>query len=191
MSDDCGRGFPWKLAGAIVGLPALAALGTFAVQSLRGKDSVEEDALLAGAGVFASVSIWEALWWVIRRQRRADVFEKAQSAAQQLGRPLVVIGAPDGGTTSGYGCGDVTIDLLPSSCPNAMQLDVTQPLPFADNSVVIFCSCVLEYVSDPGAAIAEIQRVSGGYAYFVGVEPWTLNAFFYPGAKQTLPAAYR
>jgi hypothetical protein len=93
--------------------------------------------------------------------------------------------------TTGYDCGDITIDIAPSNCPNSIQLDVTKTLPFADSSVVVFCSCVLEYVNDPCAAIAEIQRISGGESFFVGVEPWSLAGLLYPGAKQTLPARYR
>ena len=87
--------------------------------------------------------------------------------------------------------GDETVDLSGSSCPNTLVADVTQPLPFASNSVVVFCSPVLEYVTDEQAAIAEIERVSGGHAYFAGVEPFTLTAHFYPGARRTLPARYR
>jgi hypothetical protein len=47
---------------------------------------------------------------------------------------------------------------------------------------------VLEYVDDYDAALAELQRISGGHLYIVRVEPWTLAAYFYPGAKRTLPA---
>ena len=103
----------------------------------------------------------------------------------------MVVGAPDGGVTAGYGCGDITLDLAPSSCPHSMRVDITKHVPLPDNSCVVFCSCVLEYVHDAQAAIAEIQRISGGYAYFVGVEPHTLTAYFYPGARRTLPSAFR
>ena len=103
----------------------------------------------------------------------------------------MVIGAPDGGVTAGYSCGDVTLDLAPSSCPNSMVVDVTKRVPLPDNCCVVFCSCVLEYVQDASAAIAEIQRISGGHAFFVGVEPFTLTAYLYPGAKRTLPARFR
>lgn len=144
-------------------------------------------AALVLGGAFA----WEGGWWLRRRMRRQEQYQRALAAARALGRPLVVIGAPDGGVTSGYGCGDVTVDLKPSSCPLAIQADVTKTLPFADNSAVVFVSCVLEYVDDAAAALREIARVSGGHAYFCGVEPWTLTAFAYPGAKRTLPPAYR
>jgi hypothetical protein len=143
--------------------------------------------------VLGAAFAWEAGWWAERRARRARVFAAARAAATALGRPLVVIGAPDSGATSGYGCGDYTVDLKRSSCPNSIVADVTRSggLPFATDSVVVFCSCVLEYVADHAAAIAEIERVSGGQAYYVGVEPWTLAAVLYPGAKRTLPPRYR
>jgi hypothetical protein len=144
-------------------------------------------ALKVGLGLAA----WEAAWWARRRVRRSTIYEQARAAANELGRPLVVIGAPDGGVTAGYGCGDVTFDLAPSSCPNAMRVDVTKRTPLADNSCVVFCSCVLEYVHDVDAALAEIRRISGGHAFFVGVPPWTLTAYLYPGAKRTLPRGFR
>lgn len=131
--------------------------------------------------------LWEAAWWLRRRSRRASLFEQAKARARALGRPLVVVGAPDGGVTAGYGCGDYTIDLAPSTCPNSLQLDVTQPLPFADDSCVVFVSCVLEYVNDADAALRQLQRIAGRELYVVRVEPWTLTAFVYPGAKRTLP----
>jgi len=92
--------------------------------------------------------------------------------------------------TAGYGCGDVTIDLASSSvCPNYLQADITKPLPFADNSVVVFVSCVLEYVDDAEAAAKELNRVSGGNVVLVRVEPWTLTSILYPGRQRTLTEA--
>jgi ubiquinone/menaquinone biosynthesis C-methylase UbiE len=104
-----------------------------------------------------------------------------------------VIGAPDGGVTAGYGCGDITIDLQPSRCACSMQADITQRLPFEDNSVVTYTSCVLEYVHDADAALREIMRISGhpAQAFFCGVEPFTLTAYLYPGARRTLPSHLR
>lgn len=139
----------------------------------------------------AGVAGWEAAWWLRRRARRGAQYERAFERARQLRRQLVVIGAPDGGSTAGYGCGDVVVDLAPSSCAVVLHNDVTKRLPFADDSVVVFCSCVLEYVTDADAAVKEIWRISGGQAFFVGVEPWTLTAYLYPGARRTLPAALR
>jgi hypothetical protein len=88
--------------------------------------------------------------------------------------------------TAGYGCGDVSVDLADSSCPIHKRADITKRLPFDDNSAVVFVACVLEYVDDYEAAMRELQRVSGGQLYIVRVEPWTLTAYLYPGAKRTL-----
>jgi hypothetical protein len=132
--------------------------------------------------------IWEAGWWARRRAKRQTTYQEAYLRARALGRPLVVVGAPDGGVTSGYGCGDVTLDLAPSSCPRSMVADISERLPFDDDSVVVFVSCVLEYVDRYPEALAEIQRISGGELFLVRVEPWTATAYLYPGAKRTLPA---
>jgi hypothetical protein len=142
------------------------------------------------SSVLAAGAAWELGWWWRRRSLRATTYERAASEAKRLGRPLVVVGAPDGGVTSGYGCGDVTVDIVRSeSCPNPLVADITKPLPFKDDSVVIFVSCVLEYVEDSEVALRELCRVSGGHLFVVRVEPWTLTALFYPGAKRAFPRA--
>ncbi len=120
--------------------------------------------------------------------RRKDLYDQAKAKAASLQRPLVVVGAPDGGVTSGYGCGDVTVDVAGSTCPVSLSLDITKPMPFRDDSVVAFVSCVPEYVDDMPAALQELTRISGGQLFLVRVEPWTATAYLYPGAQRTLPA---
>lgn len=138
--------------------------------------------LLAGA--------WEAAWWARRRKKRADTFTEARARATATGRPLLVVGAPDGGVTAGYGCGDVTVDLAAaSSCFPYLSADVSRRLPFEDNSCVVFVSCVLEYVTDYEAAYSELRRIAGKNIFITRVEPWTATAYLYPGAKRTLPAS--
>lgn len=90
------------------------------------------------------------------------------------------------GATSGPGCGDVTLDIGSSSCPNFIRADISKRLPFTDDSVTVFVSCVLEYVEDYPAALAELRRVAGDHLYVCRVEPWTLTAYLYPGAQRTL-----
>jgi hypothetical protein len=177
--------FPWPMVG---GFALAVAASAGAAYLVRGTKEAAQSAAL-GTGI--ALGAWEAGWWMYRWNRRRQVYAQAVAEATRLGRPLVVVGAPDGGVTSGYGCGNYTIDLSQSDCPNWLPLDITKPLPFADDSTVVFCSCVLEYVSDPMGAVAELKRISGGHIHFVGVEPWTLAALLYPGARQTLPAAYR
>jgi hypothetical protein len=142
--------------------------------------------MLPVVALLGAFALWEGGWWARRRNQRTTVYAQALARSRALGRPLLVIGAPDGGVTSGYGCGDLTIDLQPSSCPCSLQADITKRLPFADDSAVVYVACVLEYVSDFQAALSELQRVAGQELYVVRVEPWTATAYLYPGARRTL-----
>lgn len=132
------------------------------------------------------VALWEASWWAIRKARREFLYDQAAKLAKMLGKPLVVVGAPDLGATSSPGVGDIVIDINPSKCPNFIQADICKSIPLASNSAVVFVSCVLEYVEDCQAAMNELMRVSGGNLIICKVEPWTLTAYLYPGAKRTV-----
>jgi hypothetical protein len=136
-------------------------------------------------------AFWEGLWWLHRRGARTSAYAEAQARARALGRTFVVVGAPEGGVTAGYGCGDLTVDLAGSpSCPRAVAADICEPgaIPLDDDSAVVFISCVLEYVDDYPAALREVQRVAGSpeNLFVVRVEPWTLTAFLYPGARRVV-----
>lgn len=133
------------------------------------------------------VGVWEGGWWLHRRWQRNRLFQAALADARTSGRKLVVVGAPDMGATAGPGCGDVTIDIGESKCPGFLKADITKPLPFKDDSVTVFVSCVLEYVNDYAGALEELRRIAGDHLYVARVEPWTLTAYLYPGAKRTLP----
>ena len=137
-----------------------------------------------------------------RWHTRRCVFAAAAQRAQALGRPLVVIGDPDAGAHTrlmrAYGCGDLCIDLRGCpQCPNARIADITRgPLAdIADDSAVVFVSCVFEYVDDLPAALTEITRIAGhsDNLFAVTVQPWTLTATLYPGARWTgaTPATMR
>lgn len=142
--------------------------------------------------VGAALAAWETAIWARRRSRRRRVYEAALNHARAVGRPLVVVGAPDGGLTQNYGCGqpsygDKVIDLAPTSqCPNFIRADITKRLPFADDSVVVFQVCVLELVHDLPAALREIQRISGGHVFHVHVDQACLTSVLYPGVRQNV-----
>jgi hypothetical protein len=58
------------------------------------------------------------------------------------------------------------------------------PVPgVADDSAVVFVSCVLEYVADPALAAAELRRMAGSLEnlFIVFVDPWSLTAIALPG----------
>ena len=127
-----------------------------------------------------------------RFEVRRRIFDAAARRASELGRPLVVVGDPDGGMHTrikrAYGCGDMCIDM--NGCPLCKvtkTADLTKgPIEgIADDSAVVFVSCVLEYVADPEAALRELRRIAGAPAnlFVVFVEPWTLTAALYPGAQ--------
>ena len=143
------------------------------------------------------VLLTEAGMALHRFEQRRRAFAAAARRAAELRRPLVVVGDPDAGAHTrlfrAYDCGDLCIDL--HGCPScqAMQAaDLTAgPVPgIADDSAVVFVSCVLEYVSDPETALRELNRMAGSpdNLFLVFVEPWSLTAALYPGARWAVTA---
>jgi len=127
-----------------------------------------------------------------RFEVRRRIFDAAARRASELGRPLVVVGDPDAGMHTrllrAYGCGDMCIDM--NGCPMCSVTKVADltkgPIDgIADDSAVVFVSCVLEYVADIDAALREISRIAGSAdnVFVVTVQPWTLTARLYPGAR--------
>jgi hypothetical protein len=123
---------------------------------------------------------------------RKSTFDLASKQAKELGRTLVVVGAPRAGAHTrligAYGCGDVCVDIVGcGDCVRSVQHDITSgPVPgVPDDSSVVFVSCVLEYVSDPQAAWRDLLRMAGdpSRVHIVRVQPWTFTAALYPGAK--------
>lgn len=136
--------------------------------------------------VMGALGAWEMFWWADRVRDRHQLYDRAKAHARALGLPLIVVGAPDQGPTPGPGCGDLTLDILPTACPCSMQVDITRPIPIPSDSSVVFVSCVLEYVQDFQAAWRELQRIAPNRVYVCRVQPWTLTGQLYPGAKRCL-----
>ena len=142
--------------------------------------------------VLGYVGLVEGTAALIRFRERRAAFEAAVERASALDRRLVVIGDPDAGLHTrlmrAYGCGDVCVDTNGCpKCPMTIVADITKgPIPdLADDSAVVFVSCVLEYVIDLDAALREIARIAGSAdnVFVVTVQPWTLTARLYPGAR--------
>lgn len=134
---------------------------------------------------------------LVRFRERSVAFRSAMERAVALDRRLVVIGDPDAGFHTrfmrAYGCGDVCVDLNGCpKCPMTIVADITKgPVPgVADDSAVVFVSCVLEYVANVDNALKEISRMAGSpeNAFVVTVQPWTLTARLYPQARWRLTA---
>lgn len=142
--------------------------------------------------ILGYVGLVEGAAALIRFRERSAAFKLAVERAAALERRLVVIGDPDAGMHTrllrAYGCGDVCVDMNGCpKCPVTVVADITKgPIPgIADNSAVVFVSCVLEYVADIDAALREISRIAGSAdnVFVVTVQPWTLTARLYPGAR--------
>jgi hypothetical protein len=147
---------------------------------------------LAARLILGYVGLVEGAAALVRFRERTAAFQMAAERASALGRRLVVIGDPDAGMHTrlmrAYGCGDVCVDMNGCpKCPVTVVADITEgPIAdIADDSGVVFVSCVLEYVKDLEAALREIARIAGSAdnVFIVTVQPWTLTARLYPGAR--------
>lgn len=129
-----------------------------------------------------------------RHRARTDAYGRAETQARALGRPLVVVGDPFSGAHTrimpAYGCGNVCLDLTGCpACPVGHRTDLAvDRAPVGDDTAVVFCSCVLEYVPDAPAALAELLRMAGSWdrVHLAVVQPWTFTAALYPGARWTV-----
>lgn len=140
------------------------------------------------APLAALVGLWEVGWWYKRCLDRNDLYRRARAHADEIRKPLLVVGAPDRGPTPSP-CGDIVLDIGPSSAPVAVQADVTRRIPLPDDSVVAYVCCVLEYVENLESALQELRRVARDRVYIVRVQPWTLTGTLYPGARRSLAHA--
>ena len=114
------------------------------------------------------IAVTEGALALQRWQARRETYDLAARRAAALHRPLVVVGDPDSGAHTrlyrAYGCGDLCVDI--NGCPLCKVVQVADitagPVPgIADDSAVVFVSCVLEYVGDAAAAVAELRRMAG------------------------------
>ena len=140
------------------------------------------------------LALTEGAFALQRWQARRERYDQAARRAAALHRPLVVVGDPDAGAHTrlyrAYGCGDLCVDI--NGCPLCQVVQVADitagPIPgIATDSAVVFVSCVLEYVEDAAAAVHELRRIAGSpeNLFTVSVQPWTLTAALYPGARWT------
>jgi hypothetical protein len=147
---------------------------------------------------------WELCQNFARQYQRREGYKAARARADKLGRPLVVVGDPAWGPSSrvfgpNAGYGDVCLDL--TGCPGATVSDSTQNnrkgLPvvtvkgdaipelrkMGDDTAVVFCSFVLEYVDDVREFYREMRRIAGDVDNVTAltVHPYTWCALFHNG----------
>lgn len=127
-----------------------------------------------------------------RRQNRRDRFNEAAFQAQQTGKPLIVVGDPDGGIVNrfigrDYGCATMCIDRQGClKCEDSLVGTLEETLPTLEtNSAVIFVNTELEYVRDMDKVASELYRVSGGDLFVVPIERWTITSLV-PSTKRQI-----
>ena len=137
------------------------------------------------------VSIYEIIHGIIRQRNRCKLYKLAEQQSRNVKKKLLVVGDPYSGHGTkfyslfmdNYGCGDITVDLTGAPmCPTSYKVDILTYLrDQPDNSLVIFISCVLEYVDDIDAVISEIYRVAGSVdnIFITTVNKYSLSAYFY------------
>lgn len=118
-----------------------------------------------------------------RPKRRKVAFALAEARAKETGKKLLVIGDPHADNYAfgvDYGCGDVCMDINDcSKCPNGVAYDINGGFSgTANNSLVVFISCTLEYVADAHAVYGELVRISGGDVFVVTLEPYSFKTLF-------------
>jgi hypothetical protein len=134
----------------------------------------------------------EALSWVGRLSFRRHVYELARARSEATGKPLVVVGAPTSGPTSGtvcqYKCGDLPcVDLAGCEWCGARPTDVTVAgsIDVPDGGAVVCVQYVLEYVDDVDAAWTEVRRAAGSTSdvFVAHVKDWETMTRLATGAK--------
>lgn len=126
------------------------------------------------------VAAWETGWWLLGKADRRRLYDQAKAAAVARGKPLLVVGEPDGE----YPCGDVTVDIRETSvCPIYTKTTVEHLEIFDDKQFgAAFVSHVIEHVCDPQKALAELARVSD-QVFISYPRPWRLATLLVPGHK--------
>lgn len=128
-----------------------------------------------------------------RREYRRAVFEEAQRRAEELGRPLLVLGDPEAGLLNRmlgrqWQCGTLCIDIKGCGlCPEWVQGRPEDVLRELDtNGYVVYDPGAFAKADSGTDFVTELARVSGGEVFMADADPWTLTAFLGPKRKRRL-----
>lgn len=131
-----------------------------------------------------------------RRKNGMLLYAAAVRRAQDLNRPLLVIGDPATGSVwtrfvnkwwgPEYGYGDLCMDL--TGCPGtngkAIAGDIVQTLDSVDtNSHVVFARATLEFVSDLPRVVKNLERIAGDLSNIFVVPCRRLLPFYFEGSS--------
>ena len=111
-----------------------------------------------------------------QQAERVDRYNQALQRSQELGLPLLVVGAPAYSSPfRAHPCGDVTLDIREAvlyQCPEGGIISDVRDIPFPDGYFgAIFCSHVLEHLptrDDILRAWSEMNRISNGNVFIAG-----------------------
>lgn len=113
--------------------------------------------------ILGSLIVYEGFQGILAIKERQRVFKQARAYADNVGKPLLVVGTPKWGFN--HPCGDVTIDIqtgLGKAC-NVEMADVRN-IPYPSYYFgAAYCSHVLEHlptIKDAVQALNEMERVS-------------------------------
>lgn len=128
-------------------------------------------------------AIREGLVQAMEIQERRQIFTQARNYADQVGKPLLVVGSPK--LRFNHPCGDVTIDISPEMARfcDAEIADV-RDIPYPDSYFgAAFCSHVLEHlptIEDASIALDEMERVAER-VFVVSPHKTSIMAWVNPG----------
>ena len=112
--------------------------------------------------ILPHLAAWARGGWILGKVDRREKYDAALHAARLRGKPLLVVGEPDGEYPCPPGPSDVLVDLRERSvCRNYVRANVEDLSRFRTKQFgATLCSHVLEHVCDPRRAISELARVS-------------------------------
>lgn len=139
--------------------------------------------------VIIVVIINEILQALYRDFMRWNLYNQARRKARELKKPLLVIGDPHNGAWSSvfgpaYSAGNILFDLKPCTlCKNqAIEGPLHETLPLVEsNSVVVYCSCVLEFIDDLDPIIKHLYRITQSRSdiFIVPIGWWSIAGWLY------------
>lgn len=132
--------------------------------------------------LLTGVTAHEGLLQLGELQMRHRTFNMAQDHANNVKKPLLVIGTPKHAFS--HPCGDVTLDIDPGNGYCDVEIADVRAIPYPNEHFgAAFCSHVLEHlatVDDALLALAELERVAGK-VFIVSPHKSSIIAWMYPG----------
>lgn len=148
---------------------------------------------MLGKLVIASLLVREVSEQLIELGERHAIFHQARDYANNLGKPLLVVGAPKSLPWVNHPCGDATIDINPDlNSPCDYLVADVRKIPYPNNNFgAAYISHVLEHlatIDDAYQALNELHRVADK-VFVVSPHKSSIMAWVYPGHHLWILAA--